>query len=147
MVAHLSKYRSLMPTLALLFELADAVASSSGIGEGKTISLAHARQAAALCDYLESHAHRVYACITSPETRAARDLARHIQSRDLPDLFKTREAYLKGWSGLGSAEQVRAALDILEDACWVRPVEGLVSPTGGIAMRFGSTAFSLDWLL
>lgn len=58
MVAHLSKYRSLMPTLALLFELADSVASSSGISEDKTVTLVHARQAAAFCDYLESHAHR-----------------------------------------------------------------------------------------
>jgi putative DNA primase/helicase len=131
MVAHLSKYRSLMPTLALLFELADSVASSSGIGEDKTVTMVHARQAAAFCNYLESHAHRVYACITSPETRAARDLARHIQFRDLPGVFKTRDVYLKGWSGLGSPERVRAALDILEDACWVRPAEEAVSPTGG----------------
>jgi putative DNA primase/helicase len=131
MVAHLSKYRSLMPTLALLFELADAAASNSGVDVDKTVSLVHARQAAAHCDYLESHAHRVYACITSPETRAARDLASHIQSGDLPDVFKTRDVYLKGWTGLGSPEQVRAALDILLDACWVRPAEASVPTTGG----------------
>jgi hypothetical protein len=94
MVAHLSKYRSLMPTLALLFELADAMMSSSGISEGKTVNLVHAKQAAAFCDYLESHAHRVYACISSSETRAARDLARHIQSGDLPNPFTTRDCYL-----------------------------------------------------
>jgi putative DNA primase/helicase len=131
MVAHLSKYRSLMPTLAQLFELADAAASSSGIGEDKTISLAHARQAAALCDYLESHAHRVYACITSPETHAARDLARYIQTRALGEVFRTREVYLKGWSGLGSPDQVRAALDVLEDSAWVRRAELSTSPAGG----------------
>lgn len=131
MVAHLSKYRRLMPALALLFELADAVASNTGIRENKKVGLIHAKQAAALCDYLESHAHRVYACITSPETRAARDLARHLLSRDLPDEFKTRDVYLKGWSGLGSPEQVRAALDLLEDARWVRPAEVSTSPSGG----------------
>jgi hypothetical protein len=130
-VAHLSKYRSLMPTLALLFELADLVASSSGIGENRTVNLVHARQAAAFCEYLESHAHRVYTCIACPETRAARDLARHIQSRDLPEIFRTRDVYLKGWSGLDSPERVRAALDVLEDSAWVRSVEQPQSPAGG----------------
>jgi hypothetical protein len=47
LVSHLAKYRSLMPSLALLFELAD--------GGTDTISLAHTRQSAAFCDYLESH--------------------------------------------------------------------------------------------
>jgi putative DNA primase/helicase len=46
LVSHLAKYRSLMPSLALLFELAD------GETETKTVSLQHAQQAAAWCDYL-----------------------------------------------------------------------------------------------
>lgn len=130
-VAHLSKYRSLMPSLALLFELADVAATGGKIGEAKTVSLDHARQAAMFCEYLESHAMRVYACIVSPEARAARDLARHIQARDLPEVFRTRDVYLKSWSGLGSPERVRGALDILEDAAWVRTAELPISPSGG----------------
>ncbi|HEV2521804.1 MAG TPA: DUF3987 domain-containing protein [Candidatus Acidoferrales bacterium] len=131
MVAHLSKYRSLMPSLALLFELADLAAADAVICASITVSLDHTRQAAAFCEYLESHARRVYACIISPETRATRDLARHIKARDLPAEFKTRDAYLKGWSGLDSPERVRGALSLLEDAGWVRRAEFLSSPTGG----------------
>jgi putative DNA primase/helicase len=131
MVAHLSKYRSLMPSLALLFELADLAAADGLEGEEVIVSLDHTRQAAVFCEYLESHARRVYACIVSPETRAARDLARHIRAHDLQTEFKTRDAYLKGWSGLDSPERVRGALSLLEDAGWVRRVESISSPSGG----------------
>jgi hypothetical protein len=50
-----------MPALALLFELAD--------GGVESVSLEHARQSAAFCDYLESHARRIYSMIISPENR------------------------------------------------------------------------------
>jgi putative DNA primase/helicase len=122
MVAHLSKYRSLMPSLAALFELADRAAGDDGLA-GKitvTVSVEHAKQAAALCDYLELHARRVYACIVSPECRAARELARHIQAGDLKSPFKTRDVYVRGWSGLDDPDRVRSACRLLEDVAWIR---------------------------
>ena len=128
-VGHLSKYRSLMPTLAGLFELADRVTESPALGEEVSISLDHASQAAAFCEYLESHALRVYGCVESPECHAARELARHIQAKDLPEAFKTRDVYLKGWSGLATPERVREALGILEDSGWVRQGQaGIAAP-------------------
>jgi putative DNA primase/helicase len=130
LVAHLSKFRSLMPTLAALFELADTAVAGDMNAE-LSIVLDHARQAAALCDYLESHARRVYSCVISPECRAARELARHIQAGDLSDTFATRTVYLKGWAGLETPEQVRAALYLLEDAAWVRRAESGSSSSGG----------------
>jgi len=120
-----------MPSLALLFELADLAATGAMIGEGVTVSQDHAKQAAVFCEYLESHARRVYACIISPETRAARDLAHHIRGHDLPEEFRTREVYLKGWSLLDTPERVRGALTLLEDAGWVRRAEPPASPSGG----------------
>jgi putative DNA primase/helicase len=72
LVSHLSKYRKLMPSLALHFEMADAVTCGH---QGETVSLNHARQAAAWCEYLESHARRVYSCIVTPQLRAAIELA------------------------------------------------------------------------
>jgi hypothetical protein len=131
MIAHLSKYRSLMPSLAALFELADKAAAGSELTGHITVSVEHAKQAAALCEYLESHAHRVYACVVSPECRAARELARHIRSGDLSDPFKTRDVYLRGWSGLDNPERVRGALELLEEAAWVRREETSKSQIGG----------------
>lgn len=125
LVAHLSKYRSLMPSLALLFALAD--------GEQATVSLAHAQQAAAWCEYLESHATRVYACIVSPALRAAGELSRRLAGgwRAKEGFCSARDVYNNGWSGLGTPEEARAALDVLEDAGWVRRLDIAPNPTGG----------------
>jgi putative DNA primase/helicase len=129
-VAHLAKYRSLMPSLAALFHLADLAADDPKLPETTAINLEHARQAAAACSYLESHARRTYSCVSSPECRAAREMARHIQIGDLPTVFKTRDVYLKGWSGLHTPELARTALSLLEDAGWVRLV-GQPTPASG----------------
>jgi putative DNA primase/helicase len=120
LAAHLSKYRSLMPSLALLFELAD----NENLDAATEVSLAHASQAAAWCAYLEAHARRIYGCIVSPELHAARELAEKIRQGRLPPEFSTRDVYLKGWSGLGTPDEARAALRILEDFGWVRPATG-----------------------
>ena len=126
LIAHLAKYRSLMPSLSLLFELAD--------GGAETVSLRHAQQAAAWCDYLESHARRIYSLTVSPETHAASELGRHLMvgwKRD-EGLFTVREVYRSCWTSLDAPERVRAALAILSDAGWVRRVdvgEGAGRPT------------------
>jgi hypothetical protein len=122
LASHLSKYRSLMPSLALLFEWADAAAN----GQRPTcVSLAHARQAAEWCDYLESHARRVYSCIVTPQFRAAQVLSEKIKQKKVgtDGIFSVREVYLKGWSGLDTKETAAAAADVLEDAGWVRSLE------------------------
>src|SRR4029077_3098617 len=89
LAAHFSKYRSLMPALAGLFELADLAANDT-LAEEALIGLDHARQAAAFCDYLASHARRVYACAVTPERRAATELARRIRAKDVTEAFTPR---------------------------------------------------------
>lgn len=141
LVSHLSKYRSLMPSLALLFELADRasegfegfVGSNPGESQNFWVSLEHARQAAAWCEYLESHARRVYSCVTTPRLRAARELSGRIKQRKVGagGSFTCRDVYLKGWSGLDSPDVVRLALEVLEDAAWVRQETDDPRPYGG----------------
>ena len=53
--SHLAKYRSLMPSLALIFQLIEFV---DGTGEGGAVGLRPALQAAAWCEYLETHASK-----------------------------------------------------------------------------------------
>ena len=117
LVSHLAKYRSLMPSLALLFELAD--------GETETVSLQHAQQAAAFCDYLESHARRIYSMVISPEVQAASELSRHLAAgwKREEEMFTARDVYRNAWRGLSTPEAVRQALGILTDAGWLRPSE------------------------
>lgn len=129
-ISHLSKYRKLMPALALLFELSECAAGNGGTD---TVTLEHARQAAAWCEYLESHARRVYSCIVTPQLRAARELAERIKHRNVgtDGFFSCRDVYLKGWSGLDSPEAVKQAAEVLQDAGWVRDLSGESGPSGG----------------
>jgi Protein of unknown function (DUF3987) len=134
LISHLSKYRSLMPSLALLFELADRLADGSGALSGSlTVSLDHARQAAAWCEYLESHARRIYSCITTPQLHAAYELAKKIREKKIgaDGYFMCREIYLKGWSSLDSPEAVRSAVEVLLDSGWVREISAGTGPAGG----------------
>jgi hypothetical protein len=120
LVAHLAKYRKLMPALALLFELADRSSGSQNF----EVSFEHAQQAAAWCDYLESHARRIYSCIVTPRVNSARELARRIKEGDLHAEFTCRDVYRKGWTGLDTSEATKQAVEVLEDANWIRPVAG-----------------------
>ena len=128
--AHLSKYRSLMPSLAALFSLAEWAADG---GELEAISLHPAQQAAAWCEYLESHAHRLYSCITSPQMRAARELAKKLKTGELgaEGFFTARDVYGNGWSGLDTPETVKAAADVLADSGWIRCESVRPGPGGG----------------
>ena len=129
LISHLSKYRSLMPSLALLFHLAETAGSSVA----GTVSLPSAKRAAAWCEYLESHARRVYSCIVTPQLRAARELADKIKRRKVgaDGFFSCRDVYLKGWSGLDSPDAVKQAAEVLQDAGWVRDLSGESGPFGG----------------
>jgi hypothetical protein len=130
LVAHLSKYRSLMPSLAGMFQLADTFADNRELGDTAEVSEAHAVQAVEMCGYLEAHARRVYSCITSPELHATRELGKHIQRGALPDVFSVRDVYKKGWAGLNE-ERVLGALRRLEEAGWLRRMKSPPAPTGG----------------
>jgi hypothetical protein len=87
-----------MPALALLFELADLAVAGLDITDSSNllVSLEHTRQAAAFCDYLESHANRIYSCVTTPQMRAAQELADRIKTRRVgaDGFFSCRDIYL-----------------------------------------------------
>ncbi len=116
MESHLAKYRSLIPTLALLIHLAD-----SGQGQVGPQAL---KQAMAWGEYLESHARRVYAAAISPARSAARALADRLLARDLPEKgFALRDVYRNEWSKLADREDVQMAVDLLESLDWLRVSE------------------------
>jgi putative DNA primase/helicase len=125
--SHLSKYRGLMPSLAVLFEMSDAKS-----GDGLLVSMDHAQQSAAFCDYLEAHARRIYSMIISPQRAAAAELGQHLTDgwMHAEGKFSVRSVYRNDWRGLGTPEEVRAALEILQDADWVRPQESAGKRTG-----------------
>ncbi|NMM10941.1 MAG: DUF3987 domain-containing protein [Polaromonas sp.] len=130
MVAHLSKYRKLIPALALVFALIDTPDSGGVIHERELI------RALSFSDYLRTHANRLYAAAVMPETTDAVTLLSRIKAGKLVDRegvllesFTPRLVALKHWAGLGTPDAVRKAADVLADYDWLR--RDLV--TGGAA--------------
>lgn len=108
---HLAKFRSLVPSLALLCHLAD--------GEHGPVGAAHLLKAIAWTEYLESHARRVYASAMNPDVVAARALGKHVLAGQVKDGFALRDVYRKGWSGLNSAEDAKDGAAHLVDLGWL----------------------------
>ena len=113
---HLGKYRSLMPSMALIHHLLD-VADGKASGP---VSFASAMLAAASCDYLESHARRIYHMAGNIAQRAAGNLSKKIKLGTLNDGFTARDVHRKGWSLLTEIDVVNAALIELVEANWLK---------------------------
>jgi hypothetical protein len=114
--SHMAKYRSLMPSLALLFHLID-VADGQYAGP---VSLDATKRAMLWCDFLEAHARKVYASELNPGVDGAHSLTEKIQEEAVADGMQVREIYRHHWSGLRTQHQVAAALDVLASYNWVR---------------------------
>ena len=121
---HLSKYRSLMPALALLFALAD--------GRRDHVACKYVRLACDWCDYLTTHARRIYASQIRRELQAAITLSCRLRKgwKKVDGTFTVREVYRNQWTGLQTPNEVRAALTILEENGWVRSLPGNVALPG-----------------
>jgi hypothetical protein len=115
MVEHFGKFRSLMPSLALIFHCIDL---ADGKARGN-VSARAAMLAVQWCDYLETHARRIYAMAESPEHAAAVRLAEKIKAGALLSPFTCKMVYDKGWHGLKDKQEVEAACHILIDENWL----------------------------
>jgi putative DNA primase/helicase len=124
MAGHLSKYRSLLPSLALIFHLCE-------FEEIIPVSLEAAKRAAAWCDYLECHARRIYHCVTARTDTAVRLLGEKIRARKLPSPFTTREVYRHEWTGLSDPADVARGLEVLEELTWVEGETSQAALAGG----------------
>ena len=110
MESHLAKYRSLVPSLALIFHLADRESGGPVGYESLTRALCWA-------EYLESHACRLYANVLAADMAAAVELSRRLQ--DLGGQFTAREVYRKHWRLL-DRKGTDEAIAILVDHGWLR---------------------------
>ncbi|MBB4226019.1 YfjI family protein [Variovorax guangxiensis] len=108
LVAHLSKYRKLVPALSLVFAMIDAL-------DAGMIQQHHLLRALAWSDYLRSHAERLYSAAVVPETGAAKTLLTKIRAGLLGNAFTPRTVAQKSWAGLGSTDAARKAAELLAD--------------------------------
>jgi len=107
--SHLSKYRSLVPSLALICHLTDG-----GIGPVTDVAML---QAAAWADYLEAHARRIYSIVMN-DNAALCELARRIQSGTVVDGFKPKNIYRNHWKHLDK-DSTQRAIEGLEALGWL----------------------------
>src|SRR6476646_2700491 len=89
------------------------------------------------CDYLESHARRIYALANNPSLAAALALSHKFQDPDVslgawPETgFTAHDVERKHWTGLNLPALVSSALARLEESHWIRVKEFVASKTGG----------------
>jgi putative DNA primase/helicase len=115
LTSHFSKYRKLVPSLALLNHLADG-------GTGR-IGARAVRRAIAFAAYLETHARRAYGAGDLIEGDAAHGIIAKMrvgeQAGGLPASFTAREVYRHHWAGLSDHEVVSAGLNLLVELDWL----------------------------
>lgn len=104
-VSHLSKYRKLVPSLALINHL--CTMGWGGIDKDSLF------RAIAYSDYLESHARRVYSFAARPDIDAAKTLLNKLPKAKLNKTFTVREIHRKCWTGLDTPKKAQAAIDVL----------------------------------
>jgi putative DNA primase/helicase len=131
MIAHLSKFRSLMPSLALIFHVVDSFENHVF----PPVGLESTKLAAAWCDYLEQHARRIYHPVMARVDLAARLLGEKIKAGKLVSPFTAKEVYRQQWTGLSESLEVSDALELLERLAWVVSELHGPSPEGGRPSR------------
>ncbi len=122
--AHLSKYRKLVPALALLIHLAEKSESP--------VELTAVERAVQWAEYLETHARRIYSPALAPDLEAARALAKRIEAGDVGHQFTIRDIYRRCWAQLATREDCTAAISVLID---YDILHEFVEPTPGRARR------------
>lgn len=125
MEAHLAKYRSLMPSLALIFQFCQETDFSVVL---KNVEQPSAQLAVRWCKYLETHAIRLYSSAENPKLEHGRALLKKLREGIIKDGFSLRDIYQNDWSRLTSSEEVQQACDILLDFGWLRQEN---QPTSG----------------
>lgn len=115
LLEHLSKYRSLMPSLALIFHL---ISVADG-RPSQRITVDSMRTAWVWVLYLEQHARRIYGMANSMAQQAAIKLGNKILAGELQSVFSVRDVYRKEWTLLENRDVVQKACEELVDADWL----------------------------
>jgi len=122
-----------MPSLALIFHLVDSVQLGVSVGG---VSLSCVEMAIKWCDYLESHARRIYGMVLHSASFKASALAMKLERLKLSDSwridgFSPRELHRKNWKGLTELNAVNEALEVLVDYEWLNELEIESTHRGG----------------
>ncbi|WP_336274632.1 YfjI family protein [Vreelandella indica] len=112
MESHLLKMPQTICSLALLFALIEG--EQDEIGHDSTC------RALAWAKFLTSHAERLYSAVTCSHVAGA--ILIHKRRDKLPNPFTARHVHRKQWTGLTSSEDVKEAIQLLEEHKYVNPI-------------------------
>ena len=143
--SHLAKYRSLVPSLALIFHLVENYKKAS-FDTTELIGADSVTLAIKWSDFLEAHAKKIYANALFPNLSAAHALASRIAKNELEDKASMRSIYRRHWTMLDSLDKLEAAISILEEANWVRVETVKVSSTTTEILRINPSLGSSELL-
>ncbi|GGR48766.1 hypothetical protein GCM10008959_07390 [Deinococcus seoulensis] len=124
--SHLGKYRSLAPSLALIFHLVDVAAPTLHPAALPPVTAQALDLALNWVDFLELHARKVYAHDLGTAFTPAHALAEKIEGGAVREGDRLRDLRRKGWAGL-SDEELGMAVQALSDLGWVQ-VEKVKTP-------------------
>ena len=130
---HFAKYPSLMPSLALVFHVvnhADGQTEPDAATGKHLVGVRAARMAVRWCEYLASHAKRIYGMLDKRDEAAAKELLKHLKRGDLKDGFKRHDVVRKGWAMLGSKVDADNAIELLVTQNWLKAVKPAPNDTG-----------------
>jgi len=114
--SHFGKYAKLMPSLALLIHIADCAIKTPDKMLTK-VSEEATRKAVKWCEYLETHARRIYSMGESAGMDAAKKIIDLVVDNKIPDTFSIGELQRKNLAGL-KGEQAKQAMELLEAYGW-----------------------------
>ncbi|MBM4222323.1 MAG: DUF3987 domain-containing protein, partial [Gammaproteobacteria bacterium] len=115
--SHIAKYRSLAPSLALIFQLVETGPTSCSVDK-KNIQLA-----IKWCDFLQDHAKKIYQVSSREGNSAIKSFQKKILEGRVKDEDSVRSIIRNGWEYLSDIKQVEQALNFLEKHGWVRVIE------------------------
>ena len=121
---HFGKYRSLMPTIALILhclDIAYRVVNNLPEPEEKGISGNNALFAIGICEYLATHANRIYGLVFQGKKQRAEALLKKIKAKKLQDGFTCRDVYRHNWHLLNDEKSAFFAINELIESNHLRP--------------------------
>lgn len=128
MESHLIKFRSLIPSLALILELAQDPTA-------KKIGVEATNMASAWGLYLRQHAERIYNSAIDPVPINALSILGKLEDGKLSNPFMYGDIRRSNWAGLNDKADVLVALELLEDRGFIRTTV-TASNTGKLSTVF-----------
>jgi putative DNA primase/helicase len=126
--SHLIKFRSLIPSLALILEL---INNPKAKNIGKTATL----MACAWGKYLRQHAERIYSSAIDPVPVNALAILGKLGEKKLSNPFMYSDIKRGNWAGLNEKADILSALELLEERGFIRS-SVTTSNTGKLATLF-----------